>query len=275
MGQTNLRLGNSCSVIRSNGCARTGEVLVFQHDPFEELGSFAEVLNEQRTSYEVVRLFHGEAPSDDWQEIRAFIILGGSLSDDEEMYPFLRWEKKIIRAAVEEAVPILSIGFGAELLASVLGAHTCHRPIKEIGWCPISLSSCGQADPCLGYLSETATVFQWYGGGFDLPAGAVRLASSTSYDNQAFRIGKNIYGLQFHLEVTPHIIEHWTRERSKDPTVVPYLSPTKILEGIQPYAPLIRFYADRFLSEFLLRAARNKPVHKAIPRRFERAVRQS
>ena len=250
---------NCVSVGAIDECAQTGEVLIFQHDPFEDAGLFAEVLEKQRASYRTVRLFHGETPTDDWQDIRALIILGGSMrGSDEEKYPFLRWEKRIIRAAIDEAIPILGVGLGAELLATVLGAAVYHGPVKEIGWYSISLSPDGQADRFLGYLSESATVFQWHGGGFDLPRGAVRLASSINYNNQAFRVGKNIYGLQFHLEVTARMIERWVYERGKDSALAPYILPDKILEGIPIYVPTLNFYAEKFLSEFIRRTTKSK-----------------
>ena len=95
------------------------EVLVFQHDPFEDLGFFAEVLEKQGSDYRVVRLFHGEMPAEEWEHVSALIVLGGPMNvDEEEGFPFLRWEKRIIRAAIDEAVPILGICLGAQLIAS-------------------------------------------------------------------------------------------------------------------------------------------------------------
>jgi len=83
------------------------EVLVFQHDPFEDLGFFAEVLEKQGAEYRVIRLFQGEMPAEELENVGALIVLGGPMSvDEEETFPFLRWEKRIIRAAIDEAVPI-------------------------------------------------------------------------------------------------------------------------------------------------------------------------
>jgi len=107
------------------------------------------------------------------------IVLGGPMGvDEEDSFPFLRWEKRIIRAAIDESVPVLGICLGAQLIASTLGAQVFHGPVKEIGWSPISITPHGQVDSLLGYLPENATVFQWHGDGFDLPAGAICLASS-------------------------------------------------------------------------------------------------
>jgi len=238
------------------------EVLVFQHDPFEDLGFFAEVLEKKRASYRVIQLFHGEMPAEEWERIQALIILGGTMSvNDEEEYPFLRWEKRIIRAAIDEAVPILGVCLGAQLIANTLGTVVYHGRVKEIGWSPVSITPHGQVDSLLGYLPETATVFQWHGDGFDLPAGAIRLASSVNYENQAFRLGRNIYGLQFHLEVTPRMVARWVDERSKDLAQAPYILPDKILADTQSYAPALEYYGERFLSEFIRRVARSKKVN--------------
>lgn len=235
------------------------EVLVFQHDPFEDLGFFAEVLDKQGADYRVLRLFHGEMPADDWQHIGALIILGGPMNTGEEdRFPFLRWEKRIIRAAIDEAVPMLGVCLGAQLIAETLGAKIFHGPVKEIGWSQISITPHGQVDSLLGYLPESATVFQWHGDGFELPNGAIHLASSINYKNQAFRLGKSIYGLQFHLEVTPTMIERWIDERSKDLALAPYIIPDKILADTQNYAPTLKYYGERFLSEFVRRIARTR-----------------
>jgi GMP synthase (glutamine-hydrolysing) len=233
------------------------EVLVFQHDPFEDLGTFTEVLEKQGARCRVIQLYHGEMPAEEWERIRALIILGGPMGVyDEEQFPFLRWEKRIIRAAVDEAMPLLGVCLGAQLIAATLGAPVYHGPVKEIGWSPISITPHGQVDSLLGYLPENATVFQWHGDGFDLPSGAIRLASSVNYENQAFRLGKNIYALQFHLEVTPRMIERWIDVRSKDLAQAPYVSPEKIRTDTQSYAATLKYYGERFLTEFVRRAIR-------------------
>ena len=237
------------------------EVLVFQHDPFEDLGFFAEVLEKQGASFRTIRLFHGEVPAEDWEQTSALIILGGPMSvADEEQYPFLRWEKTIIRAAIDDAVPLLGVCLGAQLIAAALGAPVHHGPVKEIGWYPISITPYGQVDSSLGYLPESPVVFQWHSDGFDLPSGALRLASSVYYENQAFRLGKNIYGLQFHLEMTSGMIERWIDERSKDLAQVPYIHPDKIVSDTQNYLPTLKYYAEKFLSEFIRRATKPKTL---------------
>jgi GMP synthase (glutamine-hydrolysing) len=230
------------------------EILVFQHDPFEDLGVFAAVLERQAANYRIIRLFHGETPTEDWERTKALIVLGGPMGvEDEEAYPFLHWEKRIIHAAIDEGVAILGVCLGAQLIASALGTSVYHGRVREIGWSPVSITPHGQVDSLLGYLPENATVFQWHSDGFDLPAGAIRLASSTNYETQAFRLGRTIYGLQFHLEVTPRMIERWIDERSKDLAHAPYVLPDKIRADTQNYASTLKYYGERFLAEFMRR----------------------
>jgi GMP synthase-like glutamine amidotransferase len=178
--------------------------------------------------------------------------------DDEERFPFLRWEKRIIRAALDESVPMLGVCLGAQLIAATLGTPVHEKPVREIGWSPISITPHGQLDSLLGYLPENATVFQWHSYGCDLPPGAVCLASSMHYKTQAFRLGKLTYGLQFHLEVTPRMIERWIGERSKDLARTPYVSAEKIKSDTRIYSQTLKYYGERFLAEFLRRVERAK-----------------
>ena len=71
----------------------------------------------------------------------------------------------------------------------------------EIGLGHVTLTADGRGDPVLGGAGPRPPVLHWHGDTFDLPVGAVRLASSPAYANQAFRVGRTAYGLQFHVEV--------------------------------------------------------------------------
>jgi GMP synthase (glutamine-hydrolysing) len=177
---------------------------------------------------------------------------------EEERYPFLKWEKAIIRTALKEGIPTLGVCLGAQLIAAAAGAEVYEGNFKEIGWYPISVTIEGEMDSLLGHLSGKAMVFQWHGNGFDLPKGAQRLASSLHYENQAFRIGKDIYGLQFHLEVTPAMIDRCMDEHWKELAQVPYISPDKIRADTRSYSQTLRYYGERFFSEFIRRISTPK-----------------
>lgn len=235
------------------------DILVFQHDPLEDLGLFAQLLEKQNLSFRTVRLYQAETPSEEWSTISALIILGGPMGVyEEEQYPFLRWEKTIIRTALKQGIPTLGICLGAQLIAAAAGAKVYRGNFKEIGWYPVSITPEGQMDSLLGYLPEKPTVFQWHGDSFDLPREALRLASSLYYDNQAFRIGRSVYGLQFHLEVTAVMINQWIDQHARDLAQIPYISPDKILADTNTYLPTLKYYGERFFSEFIRRVSAPK-----------------
>jgi GMP synthase-like glutamine amidotransferase len=132
-----------------------------------------------------------------------------SVNDDE---PYLRQEIEIIQRAVSIGRPILGVCLGAQLIAKALGARVYGNPVKEIGWYPVHWTDAAPGDRLLQGLSGSDTVFHWHGETFDLPLGAELLACSALCRHQAYRVGKNIYGLQFHLEVTPEMIADWLRQ---------------------------------------------------------------
>ena len=235
------------------------DILVFQHEPEEGLGTFAHILEEQKAGFRYIRLFRDEIPTESWDEVRALIILGGSMGiHEEEEYPFLKWEKSIIRTAIKNGIPLLGICLGAQLIAAAAGADVYQGNFKEIGWYPISITLEGEMDPLLGHIPNKALVFHWHGDSFDLPRGAQRLASSTYYQNQAFRLGKNVYGLQFHLEVTPTMVERWLDEHGKELAQIPYISPDKIRADTRSYSVDLKHYGERFFSGFIRRFSVSK-----------------
>jgi GMP synthase-like glutamine amidotransferase len=144
------------------------------------------------------------------------VILGGPMAVYEmDRTAYLRDEARFIEMAVKENKHVLGVCLGAQMLAHVLGAHVYAGGQKEIGWDTVSLTADGGEDRCMRELAvegeRRAQVFQWHGDTFDLPAGAVRLASSALYPNQAFRYSDRVYALQFHIEVTPGIVGGWLK----------------------------------------------------------------
>ena len=141
------------------------------------------------------------------------VVLGGTMSvRDCGRYRFLRDVVDWLRRAAELQRPVLGICLGSQLLATALGAEVRANHTKEIGWYDVELTAAGRDDPLLAPWSHQPTVFQWHGDTFDLPAGAVQLAKSAACDQQSFRFGHSVYGVQFHPEVTQAIIERWVNE---------------------------------------------------------------
>lgn len=176
-----------------------------QHVHFEELGSIASWL--QNKGYEITHTaFFDEPNLPDAQTIDFLIIMGGPMSiNDEAIYPWLAIEKEFIREVITLGKPVLGVCLGAQLIASAMGAKIYPNPQKEIGWFPIKAVSTDKNDVFV--FPDFFEVFHWHGETFDLPSGASLLASSTACKNQAFQLGNNIMGLQFHLEMTPDSVK--------------------------------------------------------------------
>jgi len=185
-------------------------LLVFQHVPHEVLGNLDPMLRGAGFRIRYVNFGREPATVPDVTKYDALVVLGGPMCvSQSNAYPHLNTEIQCIRDAIEQAMPILGICLGAQLIAAALGAQVYKGKVKEIGWYNVTPTQAGLRDPVVKHLAGHEAIFQWHGDTFDIPRGAVHLASSAQCPNQAFRFGDKIYGFQFHLEVDRPMIERW------------------------------------------------------------------
>lgn len=138
------------------------------------------------------------------EEIDAVVVMGGPMSAyDDEKLSWLTPEKAFIEDAIRTGKKVLGICLGAQLIADVLGAKVYPGPEKEIGWFPVWLTEAGKTSRMFEGLSQEFVPLHWHGDTFDLPKGAVCLASSELTRNQAFSFGLTVLALQFHIEMSP------------------------------------------------------------------------
>lgn len=137
------------------------------------------------------------------------IILGGPQSflhlND---FPYLKNEIAFAQAAIQLQKPILGICLGAQLLGEALGAKTQKSPHKEIGEFPISLTEAGRQDPLLKNFPHEFNVLHWHSDMAGVSKDSTLLASSNGCPHQAFSYQNHVYGLQFHMEMTPEIVNY-------------------------------------------------------------------
>ena len=213
------------------------KALILQNASHEGPGTIENYLKENNIAYTTVDLSKKGYKISDLSDYNALIVMGGPMNVYEtDEFPYLIEEEKIIRTAIEKNHLVLGICLGAQMMAKALSAKVTKGKTKEIGWYDIALTDDGLKDKALGPLGKDIKVFQWHGDTFDMPSGAVRLAGSELFPNQAFRYGKRAYALQFHLEVTEDIIKDWIKHGEAElKPLQGLIDPQKIVEDNKKY----------------------------------------
>lgn len=182
------------------------KTIVLQHEPETPPGSTIPWLQSKNQDFIVVNAQLGDFP--ELNQFNNVIVCGGSFNtDQQDIYSWLKLEKKFLRLCVEENKKILGLCLGGQLLAEALGGEvrpmgTTHNRKWEIGWHPVQL------DKEFRYIHKDSLVgFHWHEHEFSLPPYAERFASSQKCPNQAFRYKDHIVGFQFHPEVDEEWIE--------------------------------------------------------------------
>ena len=193
-------------------------VLIIKNIITEGPGTIEVFLKEEHIPFRIAELGSGVAPPP-LERFNSLVVMGGPMGVYElERYPHLVIESRIIREAINRDMRVLGICLGSQMIAHCLGAEVYPGTEKEIGWYHVELTGDSLKDPLMRRLAihprvgdfwRKFKVFHWHGDTFDLPLGAVLLASSELYKNQAFRYGDNVYGFQFHIEVTKDMLTEW------------------------------------------------------------------
>jgi GMP synthase (glutamine-hydrolysing) len=184
------------------------QILVLQHADCEPPGVYEDELNARSIDLRRVLVDSGE-PLPDWREFAAVVAMGGAMGAyDDERYAWLGPEKRLIAEAVAAGKPYWGVCLGAQLLAASLGAKVAPGPRAELGVLDVTLTPEAREDPVFAEAPARFRTLQWHGDTYELPAGAVRLAGSELYEQQAFALGR-AYALQFHLEVDAELAAEW------------------------------------------------------------------
>ncbi len=147
----------------------------------------------------------------------ALVILGGPMNVyEEDAFPFLKQVDRLIKEAVRKGLPVLGACLGGQLIAKGLGAPVTRSPVQEIGWYRMQLTAAGVESPFFRDLPGEFPVFQWHEDTFALPGSASHLAATGDCANQAFSVEPCTLAVQFHLEITPAIIQDWIRTWAED-----------------------------------------------------------
>lgn len=182
--------------------------IAIRHLDFEDLGTLEPLLEARGYAIRHVDATRDELNAKEAEAADLLVMLGGPIGAfDDETYPFIVDELALVRQRLHRRRPLLGICLGAQLIARALGARVAAMGVKEIGFAPLTLTREGEASPLVAL--GDVPVMHWHGDRFDIPPGAVRLAGTDACPNQAFALGRNVLGLQCHLEADPHRIERW------------------------------------------------------------------
>jgi len=183
--------------------------VAMRHLAFEDLGILEPLLRAHgyATTLRDAGLDALDDPSA--READLLIVLGGPIGVyDQEDYPFLADEIRLIEHRAARQKPVLGICLGAQLIAQALGARVYPSGKTRIGFAPIELTAAGR-NSALAPLAKHPEVLHWHGDTFDLPDGADRLARTEEIATQAFAFPGGVLGLQFHLEANLGRLDQW------------------------------------------------------------------
>ncbi|MFO0753294.1 MAG: type 1 glutamine amidotransferase [Thermodesulfovibrionales bacterium] len=193
-------------------------VLICKNISNEGAGTIEDFLSTEGIPFTVTDLSQGESLPD-MQGFDTLLMMGGPMSvNEDDLFPYIRVEETLVRTFIAAGRRVLGVCLGAQIMAKALGARVYRGKEKEIGWYDIALTGDGLRDPLMralavhpqaGDLWQRFKVFHWHGETFDIPEGAVHLASSVLFPHQAFRYGRNAYAFQFHIEVRKEMIQDW------------------------------------------------------------------
>lgn len=184
------------------------KIHIIQHVEYESPGFIEDWIIEKKYLISFTKFYKDfELPGID--EFDWLIIMGGPMSVyDEKKFTWLEKEKIFIKKAIENDKIVLGICLGAQLIASSLGGKVYPNLYKEIGWFRINMNDNSKINKLFNDFSDEAIVFHWHGDTFELPEGAINMAQSEACKNQAFVYKEKIIGLQFHIEVTPRLLQN-------------------------------------------------------------------
>jgi GMP synthase (glutamine-hydrolysing) len=225
-------------------------VLAIRHVHFEDLGAFAGAFRDAGYAIEYRDSGVDDIAGIDPLAADVLAVLGAPIGAyEEDKYPVLLDELDLLERRLSAKQPTLGICLGAQLMARALGASVYPGEGKEIGWSRLSLTQDGRRGTLKHF--DDVPVLHWHGDTFDLPNGAVRLASTPITENQAFSFGASALGIQFHPEIEEGGFERWLIGHALEIASVPNLSVADLRRDTRRWAPQTALRGRRLLNDWL------------------------
>lgn len=225
-------------------------VLVVENYVGTPPGLIGPALAEAGVAVDLRQAWQGAPLPDSHHDYAGIVVLGGEQSAlDDAGSPWLPHVVRLTQAFGEADKAVLGVCLGAQLVARGAGAENILGLPVEFGWHYVRPTAAGRHDPVIAALGAGSPVFHWHEDTFTLPEHAARLAESDMTETQAFRIGRAVYGIQFHFEADLALVERWSRD----------------------FAPVIATYAPDWQERLPVEAGRNAAQSDATGAAIARA----
>lgn len=188
-------------------------VLIVQNFEKTGLGQIGVALAEAGAQMDIRYAHLGDPLPADAAGHDAIVVLGGGQNAlDDASSPYFPELLALMRDFADGGRALLGICLGSQLLARAYGADNLIGAASEFGWCDVALTPEAADDPVLSAAPERFPIFQWHDDTFTLPRTGTRLAGNMVAHNQAFRIGRAAYGIQFHFEADRAMVRQWNAD---------------------------------------------------------------
>jgi len=201
--------------------------------------------------YNKINVIKDDINSLDLSAIGGLIFMGGPYSVYDN-HLWLKDELLLLQKAIDRDILIMGVCFGAQLISKALGARVYKSDHMELGWHMIEAdtSKLNHLHPL--NLQKTFEVFEWHEDVFSIPEGAIPIFSGTNHENQGYILGK-ILVMQFHLEMTEHMINEWLKQYQNclpEPSQS-VQAPQQIMERLHERLDDMRTHADKIYDWWL------------------------
>ncbi|MEO1702861.1 MAG: glutamine amidotransferase [Pseudomonadota bacterium] len=218
-------------------------ILVVLHQATSSPGRVGQLLQARGYPLDIRRPPLGDRLPETLESHSGAVVFGGPMSanDDEE---HVKHETDWMAVPLAENKPFLGICLGAQMLVNHLGGSVQGRDdgLVEIGWYPLEATDAGEQ-----LMLWPSMIYHFHKEGFSLPSGAVHLARSDAYPNQAFRYGENAWAVQFHAELTQIMMQRWAVKGAHRFDLPGAQMGKAHLEGRLLYDAPVRAWLDEFL----------------------------
>ena len=225
-----------------------GKVLLIVHQRLSDTGRVGKLFMEHGYALDIRCPMIGQKLPSGLDEYAASVVFGGPMSANDTHLPGIRHELEWLPSALDSGKPVVGICLGAQMITRVLGGEVREHPegLVEIGYVQVKPTEAGKR-----YFNGPMTVYQWHREGCHLPRCCTLLAEGDVFQSQAFRYGEQVYGIQFHPEVTLDMKQRWTSSAAHR-LVLPGAQPAEEhLKGHDLHDPPLEQWTRRFLDRLM------------------------